>query len=104
MAEAQEKENPFDVLAKVMEPAKNYEEARKAVWTAMKTGVLPEDMVLSILLTASTMPALAAANIQMEHLLKENGLWKDAPEEPEEELPPVNSNTLQFPKNGQVVN
>lgn len=99
----QEDENPFDLLAKVITPAKNYEEARKLIWTAMKSGTLPEEKVISILLTASTMPALAAANIQMEQVLKAHGLIENNAE-PEEELPPVESNMLQFPKNGQVVN
>lgn len=99
-------ENPFDLLAKIITPAANYEEARKLIWTAMKSGALPEEKVISILLTASTMPALAAANIQMEAMLKEHGLipGAEAEEAPAKEPAPVNSNMLQFPKGRQVVN
>lgn len=96
---AEKEENPFDALAKVILKAESYEDAYKKVWTAMKTGELSEDTVVSILLTASTMPALAAANIQMEKILKDHGFIK---EESEPEATAEVPNTIQFP-NGEKV-
>lgn len=128
-----EEENPFDMLAKIIKPAENYEDAYKRVWTAMKSGTLPEEKVIKILLSACAMPALAAANIQMEQVLRAHGLIKDqaptpaqgdAPAEAPVEAPadapadvPVptgsepaevphrpNLHLLKFPNNGPVVN
>lgn len=123
-----EEENPFDMLAKLIKPATSYEDAYKRVWTAMKSGTLPEEKVIKILLSACAMPALAAANIQMEQVLRAHGLIKDqapapapaqgdAPAEaPAEEAPAPtgsepaelphrpNLHLLKFPNNGPVVN
>lgn len=110
----QEEDNPFDALAAIIKPAQCYEEARKLVWTAMKSGRLPEEKVITILLSACAMPALAAANIQMEQILRAHGLVESAPQgETAEEQAPVNTpepeaphkpSILRFPNNGQVVN
>lgn len=78
MAEIPE-ENPFDLLAEIVKPAQNYEEARKCVWTAMKSGKLPEEKVITLLISATAMPALAAANIQMEQLLHAADQAQEAP-------------------------
>ena len=78
---ATEKENPFDVLAKVLEGSKSHDEMEKKVWTALKTGVIPEKMNVYLLVAASTMPALAATNMQLGQILKENGLIKEEPAE-----------------------
>lgn len=122
-----EEENPFDMLAKIIKPAESYEDAYKRVWTAMKSGTLPEEKVIKILLSACAMPALAAANIQMEQVLRAHGLIKDqapaqgdAPAEapadaPAEAPAPTGSepaevphrpnlHLLKFPNNGPVVN
>lgn len=124
-----EEENPFDMLAKIIKPATSYEDAYKRVWTAMKSGTLPEEKVIKILLSACAMPALAAANIQMEQVLRAHGLIKDqapapaqgdAPAEapataPAEAPAPTGSepaevphrpnlHLLKFPNNGPVVN
>ena len=127
-----EEENPFDMLAKLIKPATSYEDAYKRVWTAMKSGTLPEEKVIKILLSACAMPALAAANIQMEQVLRAHGLIKDqapapapaqgdAPAEapadaPAEEAPAPtgsepaelphrpNLHLLKFPNKGPVVN
>lgn len=114
----QEEDNPFDTLAAIIKPAQSYEEARKLVWTAMKSDRLPEEKVITILLSACAMPALAAANIQMEQILRAHGLVESAPQDeaaeaqapaevpvnaPEPEAPHKPS-ILRFPNNGQVVN
>lgn len=118
-----EEENPFDMLAKIIKPAEGYEDAYKRVWTAMKSGTLPEEKVIKILLSACAMPALAAANIQMEQVLRAHGLIKDqapaqgdAPAEAPAEAPvPTGSepaevphrpnlHLLKFPNNGPVAN
>lgn len=75
-----ETKNPFDVLIETIGDAAHYEEAYKKVWTALKTGIISEDMNISILLTASSMPALAADNIRMEKMLRDNGLIQETPQ------------------------
>lgn len=104
-----ESKNPFDVLAAIVASAENYETACKKVWTALHDGTLPEDTVIKLLVSASAMPAIAAANIQMEQVLRSNGLLKEEPQvsvspEPVKAASGDSTCILQFPKNGQVVN
>lgn len=104
-----ESKNPFDVLAAIVAPAENYETACKKVWTALHDGTLPEDTVIKLLVSASAMPAIAAANIQMEQVLRSNGLLKEEPKmsvsaEPTEASSGDSTHILQFPKGEQVVN
>lgn len=79
--EVKQEENPFDTLAAIIKPAESYEDAYKRVWTAMKSGTLPEEKVIKILLSACAMPALCAANIKMEKILRDNGLIAELPQE-----------------------
>jgi len=116
----QEEENPFDALAAIIKPASSYEDAYKRVWTAMKSGTLPEEKVIKILLSACAMPALCAANIKMEKILRDHGLIEDqvpapaqgdapaeapAPtgSEPAEVPHRPNLHLLKFPNSGPVV-
>jgi len=116
--EVKQEENPFDTLAAIIKPAESYEDAYKRVWTAMKSGALPEEKVIKILLSACAMPALCAANIKMEKVLRDNGLIVEPPQEQaapaEAPAPPVSEEPtkearkdvciLQFPSKGPVVN
>ena len=101
---ATEKENPFDVLAKVLEGAKNHDEMEKKVWTALKTGIISEKMNVYLLVAASTMPALAATNIQLGQILKENGLIKEAPAEKPAPAPRKPDFRILEAPNGEKVN
>ncbi len=113
--EVKQEENPFDALAAIIKPAESYEDAYKRVWTAMKSGTLPEEKVIKILLSACAMPALCAANIKMEKVLRDNGLTVEQPQDqqaaPAGEVPappvseePEEVRILQFPSKGPVVN
>lgn len=79
--EIREEENPFDALAAIIKPASSYEDAYKRVWTAMKSGTLPEEKVIKILLSACAMPAICAANIKMEKILRDHGLIVESPQD-----------------------
>lgn len=114
-----QEENPFDALAAIMQPAESYEDAYKRVWTAMKSGTLSEEKIVKILLSACAMPALCAANIKMEQILRAHGLVAEQPQDqqaaPTEEAPAPpaskepeevhrDARILRFPDKGPVVN